>query len=197
LQEKDKDYIYKFRDFLKSNHPIRKVYNKKKKDGGESISYELRIYNEKIISDLKNFGIKPNKTKGMNFPIINEEFLPSYFLGLIDSDGCFTLKKHYKDPKKLFLNFSFVGPDNFVKMFQKILIKKCNISKTKIGKWLSTSFISVVAYGGFKHILSIVKYVYQSSPVFFHRKRDLALNYLLNKYPKDNWIIETLKIKSI
>jgi intein-encoded DNA endonuclease-like protein len=191
LQEKDKEMIYKFRDFLESNHNIHIINNGLKKDGTHSISYEIRFTNLKMWSDLNKLGIIPNKTKNMEFPNLEENLLSSYMLGLVDSDGCFCLKKHYKIKDKFNLNFNFVGPTKFVEKFQEILIEKCKVSKTKLTEQ-STSFIRVVNYGGYKHIFNIVKFLYSNSKIFLPRKKEIAIRYLLSKYPNDTWILNHL-----
>jgi hypothetical protein len=192
LEQNDKDLIYKFRDFLKSNHPIVLKNNKIKKDGTNSISAEIRITNKKIVSDLKKYNFCPNKTLGMDFPIIDEKLLCYYMLGLIDSDGSFYLKNHYKKNNVKLLNFNFVGPSKFVEDFQNKLIKKCGISKTKLGLSKVTPFIKTVGYAGYKNIYKIVRFLYEDPPIWMERKRKIALEYLITKYPSDEWIIKKL-----
>jgi len=192
LQIKDKNHIYKFRDFLQSNHPINIIYNRPKKDGSPSISYSLVINNKKIVNDLQQYGIKPNKTLHMSFPNLPEELLPNYMLGLIDSDGCFCLKSKYNNKDIKLLNFSFVGPKEFVEKFQQILIQKCDISVTKLDIRKNTNFIRIVNYGGYKNIYKIVKFLYSKPIVYMFRKHKIAIDYLLTKYPEDTWLISQL-----
>jgi intein-encoded DNA endonuclease-like protein len=192
LQQLDKKYIYNFKDFLKSNHPILRKVNGLKKDATESISYEVRITNKKIVSDLKKYGFTANKTHYIKFPNIDSKFLSSYILGLVDSDGSFCLKSHYKNKEIKLLNFSFIGPTEFVEIFQSILISKCNISKTKLGTQKNTDFIRVVEYGGYKNIYKIVKFLYNDSSIWMERKKSIAINYLLTKYINDQWLINQL-----
>ncbi len=197
LQEKDKEHIAKYKKFLKCDYPITMMKNRQKKDGSPSMSYNLGISSKKMVSDLNKYNIKPNKTKNMTFPSLPDEFISSYMLGLIDSDGCFCLKSHYKNKDIKLLNFSFVGPIDFVEKFQNILIDKCGISRTKLDIQKRTPFIRILSYGGFKNIIKIVKYLYSDCPIFLHRKRDLAINYLLTKYPNDDWLNKYKNIMSI
>jgi hypothetical protein len=196
LQEKDKDHVQKFKDFLGAGHPIYVYNNRPKKDGSPSISYMLLINNKKIVCDLHKYGIIPNKTKEMSFPNLPNEFLSSYMLGLIDSDGSINLKSHYKNKNKKLLNFNFVGPIKFAKTFQQKLIEKCQISKTKLGTQKHTDFVRIVEYGGYKNIYKIIQFLYSASPIFLHRKRDIAINYLLDIYPDDKWLNQQKQITS-
>jgi hypothetical protein len=179
LQQSDKEYIYKLRDFLQSNHPIKSKINGLKKDGTESISYELRITNRKIVSDLRGYGFTNNKTHYIKFPNIDQQYLPNYMLGLIDSDGSINTKK-IKNTNRTQLSFSFIGPTEFAKMFQMLLIKNCGISKTKLGIQKSTNFVRIVEYGGYKNIFKIVKFLYSQPTIWMERKK---------KIPNDLWLL--------
>lgn len=180
LQQKDIQHIILFKNFLKSEHPIR--ISKSVKNSKESISSYLYVSNYKITQNLIKLNIIPNKTKFMEFPNIDDKYLPSYMLGLVDSDGCFTIKRGKA------LGFSFVGPTEFVEKFQNILIKECGVSRTKLEAQKKTSFIRIVAYGGYKNIFKIVKFLYEKSPVHLARKKNIAINFLLTKFPNDEWL---------
>lgn len=183
LQEKDKEHIFKFRDFLESNHPIALKRNRNKKDGTPSISYEIKIWNKQIVSSLKKYNICEDKTHKAIFPNnIPEEFLSNYMLGLIDSDGGFTIKQN-----KLYI--SFVSTILFTEKFQDILVKNCDINKTKLETQKSTDFIRIVSYGGNKQLLKICKYLYSNAIMFLPRKKQKAIEWLLSRYPDDEWLI--------
>jgi len=188
LQEKDKNHIFLFKNFIKSTHPINVVNNGLKKDGSASISYEIRLTNKKIVSDLKKYGFSKNKTKYIKFPNINKKYLASYMLGLVDSDGSFCLKSHYKNKENKSLSFNFIGPNEFAEKFQNILINNCNVSKTKLGTQKNTNFVRTVNYGGYKNIYKIVKFLYSNTNIFMERKKNIAINYLYSKYPNDEWL---------
>jgi hypothetical protein len=188
LEQSDKEYVYKLRDFLQSDHPIVSKNNGLKKDGAPSISYELRLTNKKIVSDLRKYGFHKDKTHYMSFPKLSEQLLPHYMLGLIDSDGSICLKTHYIKKNIKSLHISFIAPTDFAEIFQQILIDKCKITKTKLGTQKNTNFVRIVEYGGYKNIYKIVKFLYDNPPVWMERKKSIAINYLLTKYPNDEWL---------
>jgi hypothetical protein len=190
LEQSDKEYVYKLREFLQSNHPITLKNNGLKNDGTFSMSYELRLTNKKIVSDLRKYGFHKDKTHYMDFPKLSKTLLCYYMLGLVDSDGSFCLKTHYKKPDVKLLNFNFIAPTEFAQTFQEILIDRCHISKTKLGSQKNTNFVKVVEYGGYKNIYQIVKFLYHDPPVWMERKKSIAINYLLTKYPNDEWLKE-------
>lgn len=185
LQEKDKHHVYKFRNFLQSNHPINRVPNKNKIDGSPSISYAIRIWNKQINTMLRTYGIAEDKTHLAKFPTnIPEEFLSHYMRGLIDSDGCFCLKQ--KNRNRLSINF--VSTVAFAEKFQQILMEKCDLNKTSLEKQTNTNFIAIVNYGGNKQLLRICKFLYSNATVFLERKRELSLGFLKSWYPNDEWL---------
>lgn len=57
----------------------------------------------------------------------------------------------------------------------------------------STDFVRIVEYGGYKQILKIVKFVYNNPVILMKRKKDVAINYLLTKFPNDQWLIDQSK----
>lgn len=188
LEQNDKELVYKFRDFLQSNHPIYPKNNGLKNDGTSSISYEIRLTNKKIISDLRKCGFHNDKTHHMEFPKLEDKLLSYYMLGLVDSDGSFYLKNHYKKNGIKLLNFNFIGTKEFSEIFQNILIDKCKISKTKLGKQAQTDFVRTVEYAGYKNIYKIVRFLYDDPPIWMERKKRIAINYLLTKFPNDEWL---------
>jgi hypothetical protein len=194
LEQTDKEYVYNFRDFLQSDHPIKPKNNGLKKDGTPSVSYELRISNKKIVSDLRKYGLNANKTHHMDFPSLSKEFLPYYMLGLVDSDGSIYLKTHYRKPDVKLLNFNFIGTTSFAQTFQNILIEQCNISRTKLGTQSKTDFVRTVEYAGYKNIYKVVRFLYENPPIWMERKRKIAIDYLLTKYPHDQWLKDRISM---
>jgi intein-encoded DNA endonuclease-like protein len=184
LQEKDKHLVYKFRDFLKSNHPINRVPNRNKKDGSPSISYDIRIWNKQLNTMLRTYGIAEDKTHTATFPKnIPDKFMSHYMRGLIDSDGCFTIKKGNK------MHMNFISTVEFAQEFQRILMEKCDLNKTKLEERTKTNFIAIVNYGGNKQMLRVCKFLYSDASVYLERKRDRAIEHLKLRYPKDEWLL--------
>lgn len=196
LQEKDLQTIVNFKKFLKCEHQIKKRISTKKDKA--YAGYVISITNAKIKSDLCKYGIVENKTKTLEFPtIISDEFMPSYLLGLIDSDGGFCIKNANNNKRSL--TFSFVGITNISETFQRILIDNCRVSKTKLYTLRYTPYLSIMSYSGYKNIYKIVKFIYDKCPVFMDRKKDIAISFLLSKniYHDDEWLLNHYKIKSI
>ena len=71
---------------------------------------------------------------------------------------------------------------------QNILIDKCGITKTKLGINKKTNFVRIIEYNGYKNIFKIVKFIYSNSPICLERKRKIAFDFLLTKFPKDKFL---------
>lgn len=83
LASKDRTWLEAFLNNLKSDYKIHDSENR-----GFSTSY-IYIYSEDIVSDLyKYFNITPNKSNTLKAPnLIDDNFIDSYIIGLIDGDG--------------------------------------------------------------------------------------------------------------
>jgi len=190
LQADDKDHISKFKNFLKSNHPIAIKNNGLKNDGTFSISYELRLSNKCIIQNLRSNGIMQNKTTELKFPIIDEQFHSSFILGMIDADGWVKINQDK-------LHIGLGSTLDFTTECQNILIKNCELNKTKLWQSSQTNFLYCMYYGGNKQTLRIVKYLYTDCPIWLPRKKNKAITYLNKVYPNDLWLQNQIKTLTI
>jgi hypothetical protein len=103
------------------------------------INYRLGIYNSKIWHELvENFNLGPNKTYNMVFPKLENQFMPHFVRGLIDSDGSFYITKRPKRKDVLTFAFgscSFDLVDNMLNLFiNKAGTNVAAITKSKTKK---------------------------------------------------------------
>lgn len=183
LAEKDKEMVYKFRDFISPEAPVnRKVDKRVNKSGKHTVMYSCYIFNKKICNNLEKHTSFKNKTKELQFPNnLNPKFYSSFMLGFLDGDGWFKLTNN-----RLSMGIASTLP--FVKMYQEILMANCDLNKTKLSVSSQTDFLFFMSYGGNYQILKIVKFLYQDSPIWLSRKKERAIKYLLDKYPEDEWL---------
>jgi len=92
LAIKDIDHLKKFKTFLKSSHKIQH-YPKTGLEGAVA----LEISNQYLVDSLKRFGILPNKTYNhdFNFDELSDLYLPDFWRGFFDADGCFSKQGDY------------------------------------------------------------------------------------------------------
>jgi hypothetical protein len=166
LSFKDYGHLEKFKMFMKSKHPIKIYYsivkNKKYK------CCEISITSSRLIKDLKNLNIVPTKSKILKPSIISEEYVNSYILGLIDGDGCFSLDKKNQ------LHLNVISSLSICQFVMDTLVKKCNITATKIIPEKRSKGIYYCYFGGNTKIAKIVNYIYKNNSCFLERKFKIA-----------------------
>ncbi len=177
--------LEKINKTMNSTYPIKKRGN----------SYRLRISNPKIIHDIQQLEIVPNKKKILQMPKIPKEYKRHFLRGFLDGDGWITtrIKNNSKEISIGFSNGSEKFSKSLVKMIENELnIKSSNLRKRK--KITKNKVISVVFQLEYyaKNANKIIFYLYNNLS-----KEDL---YLESKYKKHikakKYFQETLKISS-
>ncbi len=177
LAERDRDIVYKIKNLLKANNPVRHMESK---DGTKSASFT--IVSKKMADDLFNrFNIVPRKSLIYQFPkqIEDSPLIHHFMRGYNDGDGSFffnTLKKN-KKTKQVF--FSLRGTTWFLEKYREILEKNCNISK-RTSPIRKNSNIGVLDYGGNGAITSIKEFLYKDATVYLERKYLIAQQAKIN-----------------
>lgn len=95
LQKEDKCILERLNQVLGGQHKL--YYKEQVKEicghaPSKTESWVLRVYSKKIVEDLMNLGIYPNKTARAEFPKI-EKFFWDFLRGYFDGDGCFYINK--------------------------------------------------------------------------------------------------------
>ena len=129
LTEEDGYILEKISDLIGASktHFVQKInYSNVRKKGGTLKNardmVRLSVYNQKIAEDLKKMGVVKNKTKVIRYnDCVPDEFMGSFFRGLIDGDGHIGIGKNgtcrcslyseslmfIEDLKKIALPFNF------------------------------------------------------------------------------------------
>lgn len=156
VSSKDKEWLEKFKVFLNYNGNI-KTYNTTSsgyKPGTEYV--RLLIGNNKIVQDLKKWGVVEHKTKKIqHLPTIN--YLDDFIRGYIDGDG--SLRKKYP-------NFQISGNKNF-------LLEIANYLKVDY-RIRSDKSIYCLRYNT-KESEYLEKRLYSKATVYLQRKYNIAL----------------------
>lgn len=100
LQQSDKAHLQKFSDAINGNLTIRDI-NGKNNFGTEYHHYRVSIKSDKIVKDLSQYGIVPNKSLILTKPDIPKEYYPYWIIGYMDGDGCIS-----KNKKKIRISFT-------------------------------------------------------------------------------------------
>lgn len=173
LNLKDKEHVEKFREAIgATNNKITTVIDNR--FSKPCIIYHFSIRDAKMIKDLSQYGMIPNKTYiGFDFPDIPKEFLWDFIRGYFDGDGSI-----YWTSNKYVL--SIVGSKNFLEDV-KIIFDKTNLS-------LCQNSVSKITYDlrvcGKKDVKRLLNKIYENSEenTRLQRKYKIALSALSEKY---------------
>ena len=177
LSNQDANHLEKFKKAINSTHPIKNYKIKSNKlIKSETLCCEIQITSKILVNSLKRFNIIPNKTKIYDIPneIINNQYISHYIRGYFDGDGTITACGMSKNRKVLQGSFSILGNQSFIENYQKILINKANLNKTKIYKHKS---IYKLVYTGNNNIKNIYQFLYNKSNIFLDRKKSKFIVY--------------------
>lgn len=161
LSINDLSLLGKVRNLMGSTHRIAKLKQKG--------LYRFAFGREKILKDITNLGLTPNKSKIVKFPNMPEEYLRHFIRGCWDGDGSVFFQ--YK--KKLLMTFYVSGSKEFIEKMEDVLYRNAGLAKrviyTRPG---GTSFY--------------FKYAHQDSIKLFHYMYDDVPNYMFldRKYDK-------------
>lgn len=157
LSSKDSHILQSFSDILYGNNYV-KTYTRNDKN----YAY-LQVVSKQIVSDLKNSGLKQQKTCDLQFPNIEEKYWSHFMRGLIDGDGCIY-------PQKPLINLictkdiaRFVIDNIFSKFKFRSSEKICQLSD-------GVSEISSIRLQGISQSKIFLDWLYQDSTIHLHRK---------------------------
>jgi len=164
LGEKDLEHLLKFKEFIGIDYKIRRRITKL--NNKEFIGYRYTISSSKFVRSLLNHNIYPNKGATINIPeTIPNNLIHHYIRGLFDGDGCITKRKQ--------LSFSIASSYRMCEQIQEILIKNCNLRKTKLEIHEKHSYIH---YCGNIQNKRIYYFLYQDATIFLKRKKIIFEN---------------------
>lgn len=91
----DKSILEKIKNVMGSDHIIGSRIRESIKP-----AYSLQIGSKKMFKDLKRFGLTPNKSMGIELPIIPKKYFPDFVRGYFDGDGNVTISSYYRRNRK-------------------------------------------------------------------------------------------------
>ena len=156
LSIKDEEHLKLFAKYI--NYPIDKLiyYTPPNSYTSSSMCY-IQCNSLKITSDLIKVGCIPNKTTHSFMPKIPQNLIKHFIRGYFDGDGSISR------------NFSITSEGNILHQMQNILMKECDLNKTKI-PFRKNSY--TLSYGGRQQLTRIYHYLYDDSTVYLQRKYD-------------------------
>lgn len=177
LAEKDISHLIKFKEFLESEHPLKKKIIKlsyEKIGTREYTAWEFRIRSYEIVKAMLKYNITPKKSLTLEFPNLPEEYIRSFILGYFDGDGTIGFYQ-----KKLY--FKLVSTYSFLIKVQEHLMKMCDATETKLIK-RGDNGTFILSYNGNISCAKIYEYLYDSKieGCYLNRKYQI-----FDKFKKD------------
>jgi len=162
INRKDEKLLDKFQGFLGSLYPY--VHDKRNR-------VYLYVWRKKILEDLKQYGIIPRKTGKEQIKNIPKEYYPDFIRGYFDGDGCISNNKIiYKNKIYEYKSFRLCSASKgFLRQIQDILIRKCDLNKTKIYK-VKNQESWQLAQCGKDTIKRIFNFLYENASIYLERK---------------------------
>jgi hypothetical protein len=179
LSIKDKDFLTKIRNTMKSNNPIFDFLIKNSKRNlkwNDTWKSELTIGSKKIFDDLAQFNIVPRKSLIYTFPkwLIEHSLCHHFVRGYNDGDGSFYIPKLQNDRIVEQIYFSMRGTPLFLETVRDILEKECELEERTKPIRISSRH-GVLEYGGNGIVSKITNYLYRDATIYLPRKYEIAM----------------------
>lgn len=161
--EDSKDIIYKFKEFLSTDAPI-KFYERSKINPNWQDTYTLKVTSKQASQDLAKLGCVQAKSLILKYPTeqqVPKELQRHFIRGYFDGDGSLQLNR-----------WDIVGTLDFLSKTQEVLMP-IGLNKTKIHKSTKgrKSPIWALVYGGRLVLEKIYNFLYQDATIFLDRKK--------------------------
>jgi hypothetical protein len=175
INNKDDHILIKL--IKKINGEMKLWYNKKRE------MCEIRLNGKKIVSDLENKGVHPNKTFTIKYPVIDEKLERHFLRGYFDGDGCIRINTDKRDGSKRG-DLRIVGGS--IDMLNKINERMNLLFNTNINKLYGpeNKEFKYVGWAGMTDIEKIYNGFYNNSNLFLTRKKlifDNVISEIKNK----------------
>lgn len=179
LAEKDKDHVYKFKKFLKSEHKIIKIpprmENSKPGVKNSTAAYRFCASSKQMVSDLAKYGVIPKKS------LIAEargeiKFNRDFWRGVVDGDGSVVInKKGYPVIQMT------SGSVKFIEQFRKFCTKTANCPSNNMHRGANVYIYAVHGTNACR----LADVLYNGACEFLERKKDNAMK-AMSYIPKIN-----------
>lgn len=192
LSHIDKTHLEKFRDSLKSNHPIKDTY-KKTEEKTYKLNY-IGITNEKLCKDLVAKGCFQNKSLTLKFPhnTVPEDLMHHFIRGYFDGDGSisYTSRNGQYSNRRLY-KISVIGTYDMMNNFLKYLNSNLKPRQEKNRNYYT------ICLGGNQQVKNIVNYLYNDATIYLDRKKQKTEEFLqyINENPYTAWNKGFKKVK--
>lgn len=164
IQQKDKIHLENFRDFMKSNAPIKDFINDKGFSQENPSPISVINFNSKLMAqDLINLGIVERKSLILQPPKIDKQYYLPFIMGYFDGDGSI-----YKFNQKTEFGIEFIGSKEIIEWINKTIGLNATLEQRTFG-----SQTYHIRCGGTNKPYNILKPLYESCETHLARKFNL------------------------
>lgn len=163
LSSIDKEHLYKLNKCLNSTYEVKDYIGSGYNEDGEFS--KLVLTSQKLVDDLKKWGVVERKTKILKFPDFLDKNLLSHFIrGYMDGDGSIT-----SSGKEYYLKFT--GTKEFLEGINQYFEKNNKIQPSKS--------VYELEYGGNRQVERMLNLLYDNdnATIFLDRKHDKYLEF--------------------
>lgn len=168
LVEEDEHILKELANFVESDRPLRTYKNYNRPNAKDKTRF---VINSKHMSSvLDSFGMIPNKSLKIKFPVFLDEDLIHHFVrGYFDGNGSIGIFGKVKN-----VAFSVCSTESFLLTLQEILMINCNLNKVKLGKRHKDrdSDSYHLRYTGRFSCQRIREWLYKDATIYLERKYD-------------------------
>lgn len=162
LQGRDDGHLKKFNKSIKGNIEVQLNLRTCNLNNKEYDTCSIRLYSNKLVLDLINKGVIPNKTLAIQLPNIKSDLMNHFIRGYFDGDGCITLDKKRRHPRADFT----CGSLEFLESIRKELY--ANDICSYICQEKSNTYRLFVR--GMSNFDKFFNYLYNESNIYLDRK---------------------------
>lgn len=170
LQEKDKDILDKFLQFMESNHLL--YFRDRANENWQNI-YSINISNKKISKRLAELGCVQAKSMILEFPTeeqVPKELQRHFIRGYFDGDGYFAVRKK---PTSRWIKYScnIVSSKNFCESLKDKVYEEIGINTTiAIPHKERNNSTRRFVVGGRIQIFKFLDWIYENATIYLERK---------------------------
>lgn len=169
LQIQDIEHLRKFNKCIEGNVEVKtRMSNVSYIDGRQIPSRpmcQIRLFSEKIVHDLHQYGVYPKKTYDMTFPEnLSPQLIQHFVRGYFDGDGCINKQNHKNGQQYIRCDFSCHSLD-FLTQLRTILFQH------DINSYICQDKKNYRLYiGGLENVDRYLNFIYNDATIFLDRK---------------------------
>lgn len=178
IEIKDRSLLQKIKKIIDSHHKI--SIRIKTSNGMNSKTYRLQIGSKEMCEDLRELGIKENKTYRLALPKLPDQYLPDFVRGYFDGDGHVwmgIINKERKTPHFVIQTVFTSCSDTFLQKI-KDKLEDFGISKGTVRKGRGNYFRLIYSINGSLKLYDFMYNKLSTSKLFLKRKKDIFEKYI-------------------